>query len=148
MKTNTMAWGNPEIEIQQFVPNEYCETCFKYSAELYCQWANEGAAATNYHDGEYHSKASCGTSFVTVTIDNGEIVIWGRESYNPDDIHQGREVNLYDVVIPNILSLREGDTFEGATWASDLEGYGSFHHYGPGKVTDWELTKAGHPNHS
>lgn len=139
-------WGNPVIEVQRFVPQEYCEACFRYEVELYCS-----IAGGNDSEGLPHQVASCGTSYVTVTVENGEVTYWGRESYNPDDIHQGRLIEVTNVNIPNILDLRESQSFDYGTWRSEID-YNNqhyiFNHYGPGYVRVWELTKPGHPNHS
>jgi len=151
MRKEKMTWGNPSVDVQQFIPQEFCATCFHYEVELYCSIANNSGSIGYDSSGLPHNIASCGTSYVTVTIDNGKVTYWGRESYNPDDIHQGALIEVSNVNIPNILGLTETSTFDYGTWTSEID-YGGqhlvFNHYGPGKVVVWELTKPGHPNHS
>ena len=136
--------------MEQFEPQAYCNACFRYEAELYCQYANntsQGGSSpddTNVPIG--HRQAACGTSYITVTVENGNISWYGQESYDPDK-EVGTTVTLTTVNIPGIENMQLGDTFSGARWESVYQNY-TWHHAGSGKVTSWEMTKLGHPNHS
>ena len=144
-------YERPFMAFERFVPNHYCENCFKYEVELYCSIANESGGTGYDSEGLPHQIASCGTSYVTVTVVNGEVSYWGRESYNPDEAHQGRLIEVTNVNIPNITGLKQDDRFDYGTWRSEID-YNNqhliFNHYGPGYVRVWEMTKPGHPNHS
>lgn len=151
MKTGKSNWSSPQTDYQTFVPQEYCESCFRYEVELYCSIANESGGTGYDSEGLPHQIASCGTSYVTVTVENGKVSYWGRESYNPDEAHQGRLIEVTNVNIPNILDLRQDSRFDYGTWRSEID-YNNrhliFNHYGPGYVRVWEQTWPGHPNHS
>lgn len=144
-------YSKPLMLVEHFVPQEYCEGCFRYEVELYCSIANDSGGTGTDSSGLPHQVASCGTSYVTVTVEDGVVTYWGRESYNPDDIHQGRTIEVTNINIPNILSLRQDEYFDYGTWTSEID-YNNqhyvFNHYGPGLVRVWEMTKPGHPNHS
>lgn len=144
-------YSKPVMLVEVFTPQEYIANCFHYEVELYCSIANNSGGTGYDSEGLPHQIASCGTSYVTVNIDNGQVTYWGRESYNPDQAHQGRLIEVTDINIPNILDLRQDSRFEGGTWRSEIDYNGQhlvFNHYGPGLVRVWELTKPGHPNHS
>ena len=38
-------WDNPKVEVQQFVPQEYCKVCF----DLHCNVPWDGSSATSYN---------------------------------------------------------------------------------------------------
>lgn len=154
METIRMTWGNPGLEVQQFIPQEYCELCFYYEAELLCNIARQGGPGTQHNDssGMAHQYDSCGTSYVTVTFENGSVSYEGYESYNySDGIHDGAKVDLHDVAIPGIYDIDPTSgplpTIQGATWQSTFRNQ-TWYHNGPAVIKEWYMTKEGHPNHS
>ena len=145
-------YERPVMAFERFVANEYCATCFMYQATLHCDYGKVYPARTGGPDGSgcyegglpitnnspQHG-AACADSYVTVTVTNGVVTSVGHEGAGKPD------VPLESVYIPNIATLEEGNTFTGATWTS---ADGAYHHKGDGVVTDWEMTKEGHPMHS
>jgi hypothetical protein len=153
MKTGKLEWSSPKTDYQTFVPQEYCELCFYYEAIVLCNIANNASGPIGYDANNMpHQKASCGTSYVTVTFEDGNVTYDGYESYNyEDDYHHGAKVDLHDVNIPGIATLNPatavGTTIQGALWQSTFQGQ-TWHHNGPATITEYILTKPGHPNHS
>ena len=152
MEITRKIWGNPMIEAQQFVPQEYCEYCFQYTITLHCEIGNPsnpsqlvvepGHASSDVHQYQY-----CGTNRITVTITDGVVTYEGYENM----AHEGdaRPVNVRYVrdVTPDILTLDAGDLITSAVWQSYWNNT-NFNQHGPGEVNSKDLTKPGYPNHS
>ena len=147
------SWGKPIVQVQQFVPQEYCDACFTYTATVHCGYGKVYPARTGGPDGSgcyegglpitnsspQHG-APCANSYLTVTVNNGVVTYAGHEGTAAT-----QDVILESVVIPGIATLNEGDHFTKATWTSKD---GIYHHKGDGEVTSWNMTWEGHPNHS
>lgn len=151
MDTTKMTWGNPRLEAQQFMPQEYCVVCFHYEAVVLCNIANNATGNIGYDSNDMpHQKASCGTSYVTVTFTDGSVSYDGYESYNyEDDYHHGAKVDLHDVNIPGITNpgVGVGTELPNATWQSTFQGQ-TWYHNGPARITEYVLEDPSHPNHS
>lgn len=155
MKTNgtkktRLAYSKPFMRMEVFEPQYYCDGCFEYEAELYCKYAiNNGQGGTSPDDTNVpwgHRSGACGISYIKVRVNKGDITWVGEETYDPTN-HGGNRVNLTAVNIPGIENMSPGSTFDNATWESVYNEY-TWHHAGNGKVTAWNMTWAGHPNHS
>ena len=148
MNTIKRKWGAPSVDVQEFVPQEYCDACFTYKATLQCVYGyaynHSGTGYTKWgtEDGLEHG-AACANSYLTVTVENGAVTYAGHEGADKPD------VALESVFIPNIENLKEGDVIASPTahWGSN-DGKNGYYHKGGGTVTDWEMTWAGHPMHS
>ena len=138
----------PVMAIEKFIPQSYCDICFTYQATLRCVYGyaynHSGTGYTKWgeEDGLEHGRA-CANSYLTVTVSNGVVTYAGHEGADKPD------VPLESVYIPNIENLRQGDVIESPTahWGS-TDGHDGYYHKGGGRVTNWQMTKPGHPAHS
>ena len=142
-------YSRPVMAVEQFIPQSYCDACFTYQATLKCDYGAaynpglNGGGNACWEGGVVGSGAQhgapCANSYITVTVTNGVATYVGHEGAGHED------VPLESVVIPNIAQLQQGDEITNATWTSKD---GDYHHKGSGVVTDWMMTKPGHPAHS
>lgn len=147
-----MTWGNPEVEVQQFVPQEFIANCFTYTANLECGFGawhkanhttnvdatvasngcvnsnnlnNPNRNLTTEHDNLHHG-AACAESVITVTLRNGELSLSGHEGADKTS------VILTSVNIPGVDDVHQvGQEFANCTWRSA----GNYIHGGNGVVT-------------
>ena len=133
---------------ERFEPQEYCDACFTYKASLQCVYGyaynHSGTGYTKWGDEDHleHGKA-CANSELEVTVVNGEVTAVGHEGGDKTDIP------LESVYIPDIDKLQLGSVIASPTahWGSN-DGTNGYYHKGGGRVTEWNMTWPGHPNHS
>lgn len=151
MDTTRKTWGNPRFEVQQFIPQEYCEYCFQFSIVMHCviDSSRTGTYEPGYNTGygHYHQYEYCGDNWIKVTITDGVPHYDGYENATHEGEGAPQDVRSVTNITPNILTLNEGDDITYGEWQSFYSGL-EFNHHGNGKVLSKDMTWEGHPNHS
>ena len=152
MKTGKSNWSSPKTDYQTFVPQEYCDYCFKYTITLHCEIGNPAnpsqMVVEEGHDrSDVHQYQYCGTNVLTVTLTDGVPSYEGYENMAHDGDARPVDVRYVRDVTPDILSLDVGGTITSAVWQSYWGNY-NYNHHGPGEVNAKDMTWPGHPNHS
>ncbi len=135
-------WGNPVVDMQQFEPQEYCDYCYKYDAELICELGQH--MAFDSIGGGQHGDPCADTHF-HVNGKTGEET--GDKEGNP----------IYAISVPELSENNNvGDIITGCTWRSDDPGYGvnpnirikTYYHTGYAVIQSKVEILPGRPNHS
>ena len=133
-------WNDPEVKMQVFIPQEYCDACFTATGMLECL----------INDGVEHGYPCAHTRF-TIQYDHGALS--GRaEELNPNGSVK-TTMNITDVNVPcgwaNIESWKD-DGCSDVTWENEDDSRPPHHYKHKGELTisTYSWTWPGHPNHS
>ena len=135
MKKN---WDDPTLYVQKFIPQEYCDYCYMYDAELICRLGQR----MGYDEigGGQHG-APCADTHFHVNGKTGEET--GDKEGNP----------IYAISVPELSEDNQiGDVIDGCTWRSDDPTPGvqikTYYHSGYAVIQSKVEILPGRPNHS
>ena len=131
-------WNDPEVKMQVFIPQEYCDACFTATGMLEC----------TINDGVEHGYPCAHTRF-TIQYDHGTLS-GTAEELNTNGTVKTR-MSISDVNVPcgwaNIESWKDAGC-SGVTWENDDSNGHHYEHTGNLSINNYSWTWPGHPNHS
>lgn len=131
-------YERPAMAFERFVPNEYCDNCYMYEAELICELGQNMQYDTI--GGGQHG-APCADTHFHVNGKTGEET--GDKDGNP----------IYAINVPNISEDNKiGDIIRDCTWKSDDPTPGvsikTYYHQGYAIIQSKVEILPGRPKHS
>ncbi len=138
MNTEKEKWMCPDVQVQVFEPQEYCETCFTATGTLSC----------TINDGIEHGYPCAHTRF-SISYDHG--VLTGiAEELNPNGtVKMTMDINEINVPcgLANVESWRDVGC-PNTTWENEDSNGHHYKHKGTCTINDFHYSWEGHPNHS
>ena len=127
METTRMTWGNPKVDVQRFVPQEYCAVC----VSLACEVANGNDANGNYHRGRNGGDGCGNVNNQIFRADGNNVLV--TEVNVPDDNPDlecifTQPAGLTEQYLRENL-VNPGDKVE-VHWITRLPNYKDFLHWG------------------